>query len=65
MKGNAVVFFYFNLFFWRSFSLENFSGKFVEIRAKIVRTRKNLPAPTPMLGLAGHIDTLFFWCFRL
>jgi len=64
MKGNAVVF-YFKLFFWRSFFLEYFSGKFVEIRAKIVRTPKNLPAPTPMLRLAGHIDTLFFWCFRL
>jgi len=45
--------------------LEYFSGKFVEIRAKLVRTRKNLPVPTPMLGLAGHFDTLFFWCFRL
>jgi len=26
----------------------NFSGKFREIRAKIVRTPKNWPAPTPM-----------------
>ena len=58
-------FFYFNLFFWRSFSLEYFSGKFVEIWAKILRTHKTLPAPTPMLRLAGHIDMLFFWCFRL
>jgi len=29
--------------------LKNFSGKFGEIRAKILRTPKHLPAPTPML----------------
>jgi len=28
---------------------ENFSGKFVEIRVKILHTAKDLPAPTPML----------------
>ena len=28
--------------------LENFSGKFGEIRAKIFRTSKPFPAPTPM-----------------
>jgi len=31
----------------------NISGKFGEIRAKILRTPKNLPAPTPM-----PVDTL-------
>jgi len=29
----------------------NFSGKFEEIRAKILRTPKNLPAPAPMITL--------------
>jgi len=28
-----------------------FSGKFEEIRAKILRTSKNLPAPTPMADM--------------
>jgi len=28
----------------------NFLGKFEEIRAKVLRTPKNLPAPTPVLG---------------
>jgi len=32
-------------FFWRSFSLEFFSGTFREIWAKILRTPKNTPAP--------------------
>jgi len=41
-KWNEVV------SFWRSFSLEYFSGKFGEIWVKILRTPKNLPAPTPM-----------------
>jgi len=36
-------------FFWRSFSLEFLSGKFREIWAKILRTPKNLHAPTPMV----------------
>ena len=36
-------------FFWRSFSLEFFSGKFREIRAKILRTPKHLHALTPMV----------------
>ena len=63
MKRNAVVFLF--IYFWRSFPLEYFSGKFVEIWAKILRTPKNLPAPTPMFRLAGHIDMLYFWCFRL
>jgi len=36
---------------WRNFVgkvPENFSGKFGKIRAKILRTPKNLPAPKPM-----------------
>ena len=36
-------------FFWRSFSLEFFSGKFGEIWAKILCTPKHLPALTPMI----------------
>jgi len=44
---NAVV------FFWRSFSLVCFSGKFGEIWAKILCTAKDLPAPTLMLGGNG------------
>ena len=36
-------------FFWISFSLELFSGKFREIWAKIFHTPKNLHAPTPMV----------------
>ena len=32
----------------QSFRLEFFSGKFGEIWAKILRTPKNLPAPTPL-----------------
>jgi len=51
MKGNAVV------FLLRSFSLECFSGKFGEIWAKILRTRKNLPAPTPMLVVVISWDS--------
>ena len=38
MKRNAVVF----------FEVIFFSGKLGEIWAKILRTPKNLPAPTPM-----------------
>ena len=38
--------FFFN--FWRSFSLQFVLGKFGEIWAEILRTLKNLPAPTPM-----------------
>jgi len=45
VQWNAVV------FLWRSFSLDCFSGKFVEIWAKILRTTKNLIAPTPMFQL--------------
>jgi len=30
-------------------SQKNFSGKFGKIRGKILRTRKNMPAPTPMV----------------
>ena len=40
-----------DLFFWkicRQKSHKNLSGKFVEIRAEILRTSKRLPAPTPM-----------------
>jgi len=48
-------FFYFSLFFWRSFSLEYFSGKSVEIWAKFVRTPKNLPAPTRLLRPTWHV----------
>jgi len=36
---------------WSSFSLDSFSGKFAEIWAKILRTPKNLPAPTPVFQL--------------
>jgi len=39
--------------FFRSFSLEFFSGKVGEIWAKIIRTHKHLPAPTPMA--ARHV----------
>jgi len=36
-------------FFWKSlFVMDFFSGKFATIRAKILRTPKNLPAPTPL-----------------
>jgi len=31
---------------------KNFSGKFGEIRTKILRTHKNLSAPTPMFDIA-------------
>ena len=34
----------------RQTSHKNFSGKFGEIEAKILRTPKRLPAPTPMTG---------------
>ena len=34
---------------------KNFSGKFGEIRAKILRTSKNLPAPTPMFSCIGDM----------
>jgi len=37
-----------SFFFWRSFSLKFFSGKFGEIWAKSLLTPQNLPAPTPM-----------------
>jgi len=53
------------LFFLILFSLDYFSDKFVEIWAKILRTPKNLPAPTPVLRLAGHIHMHFsgvFFC---
>jgi len=43
MKRNADI-----CFFWRSFCMEYFSDKFAKIWAKILRTPKNLPAPTPM-----------------
>jgi len=46
------------------FSLDCFSGKFVEIWAKILSSLKNVPTPTPVLRLAGHIQMLFF-CFFL
>jgi len=39
---------------------QNFSRKFGEIRAKILRTPKNLPAATPM----GRIDLIFFGHFK-
>jgi len=40
-------------FFWRSYLCgrklhKNLSGKFGKLRANILRTLKNLPAPTPM-----------------
>jgi len=35
----------------------NFSGKFGEIREKIFRTPKNLPAPTPMNAPCAHTKT--------
>jgi len=34
-------------------SHNNFSGKFGKIRAKILRTPKNLLAPTPMEGTSN------------
>jgi len=37
-----------NMVFMRKYSHKKFSGKFGEIRAKILRTPKYLPAPTPM-----------------
>jgi len=39
----------FFVYFWRSFSLEFFSGKFGGNWAKILRTTKNLPTPTPLV----------------
>ena len=36
--------------FWRSLNLKYFSGTFVRIRAKFLRTPKNLPAPTPIVA---------------
>jgi len=38
---------------------KNFSGNFGEIRAKIFRTPKNLPAPTPM-----REQVLFWWAVK-
>ena len=60
MKRKVVVFVFLFLF-----SLEYFSGRFVEIWAKILRTPQNLPAPSPVLRLADHIHLLFFWCYLL
>jgi len=60
MKRKVVVFVFFIFIF---FGL--FSGKFVEIWAKILRTPKYLPAPSPVLRLAGHIHMHFsgvFFC---
>jgi len=45
MKRNAV---FFCFFFGGHYFFAVFSGKFGEIWAKILRTPKNLPAPTPM-----------------
>jgi len=42
-------------FLWKSFSLDSFSGKFVEIWAKILRTPKNLSAP-PCFSCMRIID---------
>ena len=42
-----------SFFLWRSFSLDSFSGTFAEIWAKIIRTTKILPAPTPMRQRQG------------
>jgi len=39
---------------------ENFLGKFGEIRAKILRTPKNLPAPTPMMKRHLHLHCPFW-----
>jgi len=38
---------------------KNFSGKFGKIRAKILRTPKNLLAPTPMLENSGRSQMRF------
>jgi len=43
-------------FLWRSFSWDSFSGTFAEIWAKILRTPKNLPAPTPSFSYMRFID---------
>jgi len=52
-------------FFWRSFSLEFFSGKFGEIWAKILHTPKNLHAP-PMVRVPRFKGKWFLdlvcWC---
>jgi len=42
---------------------KNFSGKFGKIRAKILRTPKNLPAPTRMVGLdpSNKVPSLPNW----
>jgi len=37
--------------FWEVIFSGFFSGKFAEIRAKILRTPKNLPAPSPMFNV--------------
>jgi len=44
------------------YSQEKFSGKFEGIRAKIFRTPKNLPAPTPMysFNLSFYLTTEFY-----
>jgi len=39
--------------------LELFSGKFRDIWAKILRTPKNVPAPTPMPKMHGKLGC--FW----
>jgi len=44
-------------FFWRSFSVEFFSGKYGEIWAKILRTPKNLPSPTPMILMLRRMNS--------
>ena len=38
---------------------EKFSGMFKEIRAKLFRTPKNLPAPAPMVCAVGNLGSLW------
>jgi len=58
-QWNTVV------FFWKSFSLEFFSGKFAQIWAKIFRIHKNLRALTPMPNCIRVIapSCLDVYCF--
>jgi len=49
MAPKMVWAFFIYLFFLEVTFLGVFSGKFGRIRAKILRTRKNLPAPTPVV----------------
>jgi len=46
-------------FFWRSLFMEFFSGTFGRIRAKILRTPKKLPAPSPMCCTTTDLE--IFW----